>query len=195
MRPKFFIIFSLSRCGSTAIHRALNAHSEIDCLFEPDFSFANWDEKLVIDELERIRCIYTGIKYVWDPSGFPFVSTHLSSLPELDCNLHKVLDLNLRLLSISEKKVVFLRRRNQLKRILSDLLGQQTDLWGPTFSDARVSTPLKESEEYRGKIKTKLIKPVSVEITQWYLDHIDVLEEKLRRSVRRYVWFWSVYGV
>jgi hypothetical protein len=183
MKSIFFIIVSLSRCGSTTIHRALNSHSEIDCLFEPDFANADWDEQHVKAELGQIRLKYSGIKHVWDPSGFPFVGTHTSSITEMDFNYGRVLALNVSLLSVPDKKVLFLRRRNQLERILSDLLGQQTELWGPVLPDGQIVRGLDESRKYRDEIKAKSIQPVNIKVIEWYLDHVTVMEDALRNSV------------
>lgn len=183
MNSNFFIVFSLPRCGSTAIHRGLNSHSGINCLYEPDFSNADWNEEAVRAEINRIRCEYSGIKHVWDPSGFPFVSTHISSIAGLDSNYDRVLNLNSMLLSLPAKKVLFLRRRNQLERILSDLLGQQTDLWGPAFPDARIAEGLDETKKYQDELKAKRVQPVSLEVIEWYLNNIPTLEDELRRRV------------
>jgi hypothetical protein len=134
-------------------------------------------------EVNRIRLEYSGIKHVWDPSGFPFVSTHISSIPEMDFNRDRILDLNSSLLSLPDKKVLFLRRRNQMERILSDLLGQQTDLWGPAHSDGRISRELDETKKYRDELKRKQVQPVSLEVVEWYLTHVTGMEESLRASV------------
>ena len=70
MKADFFIVSSRSRCGSTALHRALNCHQDIRCPFEPDFSAAEWNEGGIRAVLEQISKDHSGIKHVWDPSGF-----------------------------------------------------------------------------------------------------------------------------
>lgn len=186
INTRFFIIYSLSRCGSSALYRALNSHSEINCLYEPDFSFANWNKSLVKRKIDRIRLKYSGIKHVWDPSGFPFVNTHLSVIREMNANYDNVLEMNLSLLSAPNKRVIFLRRRNQLTRILSDLLGQQTDVWTPAFPefpDATIQDVVDEANQYRGKVKSKTIRPVPMDLIEWYLDHVQNMEESLRKNI------------
>ena len=123
------------------------------------------------------------MKHVWDPSGFPFVATQASPALENLTNYHRrVLDLNSCILSSPDTQIIFLRRRNQFERILSDLLGQQTDLWGPASSDGRIS-PVDETAIYRASINRKNIEAVDMEVIDWYLRHIPSLEHELRTSI------------
>jgi hypothetical protein len=180
---KFFLIFSLSRCGSTAIFRALTSHPEITCLFEPDFSHAGWDGDELTRELESIRAKYNGIKHVWDPSGYPFVTAHMSSVTEMNVRRENVLRLNQRILECPDQRVVFLRRRNQLARIVSDLLGQQTNLWGPAHPDGHWDPAVDEPGRYRDAIKSRAITALSTDVMAWYLEHVPLMEDQLRETV------------
>lgn len=194
---RFFIIFSLSRCGSTAIHRALNAHRDITCLFEPDFSAAAWDPVAVRATVGRLRGICSGIKHVWDPSGFPFVTDHVSSIDTLEANYERVLAANAAILA-QASAVVFLRRRNQLARIVSDLLGQQTDLWGIANPDGTLSPDINEPETYRRELSARRITALDADVVDWYLTHAPVLERTLRECVGTAdcidLWYEDLFG-
>jgi hypothetical protein len=179
----FFIIFSLSRCGSTALFRALSYHRAITCLFEPDFSSAAWVEIEVLRMLERIRGEYSGIKHVWDPSGFPFTSDHRSVVNQMNANREIVVRLNKAVLAMPHKKVVFLRRRNHLARVLSDLLGQQTGLWGPANPDGRPVRDLNEPQRYRDALNAQRIRPLDIAIVEWYLKNAPAMEDSLRQTL------------
>jgi hypothetical protein len=116
-----FVIASLPRSGSTTLARALNCHPGIRCLIEPfhprryQGTFRRMAmEGDVTDALERIWTRWNGIKHVWESSGWPFLGR-----PEL----------NDRLLSESGLKVVFLVRRNWLRRLVSNLICRQTQFW------------------------------------------------------------------
>jgi len=186
MDSDFFVVFSLSRVGSSALYRALIAHSKIHCRYEPAFAEANWDEKKLCGMIDELRAKYSGIKHVWDPSGWPFRNSHISIMEDMDAIHEKVLKMNTLLLSGKNQKVLFLRRRNQLARVLSDLLGQQTDLWTPAypgFSSARVQSVMDEARQYRSQIRTHDIKPVEMDIITWYVKNIPLMEHQLRASV------------
>lgn len=183
MAAPFFIVISLSRCGSTALQRALSAHRQITCLFEPDFVAAGWDAGAVAARLVDLRDSASGIKHVWDPSGFPFISAHRSEVREMSARRAQVLAMNRTVLSAVPARVVFLRRRNQLARVLSDAIGQQTDLWGPEWPDGRMPAAFDEARKYRAQVGARQLQPVNLEVVQWYLDHVGAMETELRSGV------------
>jgi hypothetical protein len=120
-----FIIFSLARCGSTTLMHALNCYQGVRCVLEPftpaNFStdYGNINNAEALDSaLGEIWREYNGIKHVWHPSGWPFGDTP---------------DLNHRLLQTSGAKIIFLRRRNDLRRVVSSEISWQTGVWG-TFT-------------------------------------------------------------
>ena len=199
MKPQFFIIFSLSRCGSTALHRALSAHADITCVFEPDFSSCDWVEERIRAAVEKLRTSYSGIKHVWDPSGFPFVAEHISTIDTLDARVGSVLGANTALLGSPDTSVVFLRRRDRLARILSDLLGQQTDLWGPVRPDGSVAPGVDEAQRYRAELRRRTVGAIDADLVRWYLDRAEPMETALRRRATGSrcldVWYEDILGV
>lgn len=120
-----FIIFSLARCGSTTLMHALNCYQGVRCVLEPftpanlSTEYGNIKNARDLDSaLGEIWKEYNGIKHVWHPSGWPF-----GDAP----------DLNFRLLRTSGAKIIFLRRRNDLRRVVSSEISWQTGVWG-TFT-------------------------------------------------------------
>jgi hypothetical protein len=122
-----FLVFSLPRCGSTNLRRLLNCHSRSRCLEEP-FNPFNYDGKYLqpvtdrakLDEmLQHIWGTHNGIKHTWDLDGWPFSSNKA---------------LNALLLLNPNHKVLYLRRRNLLRRLVSFHISNQTRVWG-VFND------------------------------------------------------------
>jgi hypothetical protein len=118
-----FLVFSLPRCGSTTLQRILNCHPYIRCLEEP-FNPFNYDRKYFrrvtdlasLDEtLRDIWSTYQGIKHTWDLDGWPFPNDK---------------SLNSRLLLKPKHRVLYLRRRNLLRRLVSFHISNQTGVWG-----------------------------------------------------------------
>lgn len=102
--------------------RLLNCHPEIRCIDEP-FNPHNFHGQYIervkdvasLDEtLEDILRGHNGIKHAWDLTGEPFPLR-----PYL--NEHLVLR--------SDQKILFLNRRNILRRIVSMRIAQQTQIW------------------------------------------------------------------
>lgn len=115
-----FILFSLARCGSTTLMRVLNCHPDIRCIAEP-FNAKHihrqyWervkDSASLDDTLEEIWKTYNGIKHIWDARTWPFEPS-----------------LNEHLLLRPDHRVLFLNRRNSLRRLVSLQLSEQTDVW------------------------------------------------------------------
>jgi LPS sulfotransferase NodH len=122
-----FLVFSLPRCGSTTLRRLLNCHSRVRCFEEP-FNPFNYDGKYLwsvtdgakLDEtLQDIWRTHNGIKHTWDLDGWPFTSNRA---------------LNALLLLHPNHKVLYLRRRNLLRRLVSFHISNQTHVWG-VFND------------------------------------------------------------
>jgi hypothetical protein len=116
-----FIIFSLPRCGSTTLARALNCYPGIRCALEPFIPDNQESRKNEIGSgvaLERalaeIWTGYNGIKHVWYPN-WPF---------------GRALDLNRSLVQRADVKIIFLTRRNELRRLVSTEMSWQTNVWG-----------------------------------------------------------------
>ena len=125
-----FIIFSLPRCGSTTLARALNCYPGIRCALEPfipenrspEFgSIGNADD--LDAALAGIWAEHNGFKHVWYPTGWPFGGGTLT--------------LNNELLRHTDAKIIFLTRRNELLRIVSGEMSRQTDIWGGFTEEQR----------------------------------------------------------
>jgi len=176
----FFVIVSLSRCGSTTLHRALNLHPDINCIYEPDLGPPDQPLSQLKARLRRLRSQFSGMKHVWDPSGFPFVPEHISRLPDLEQSKALWLKLNKAVLSQPEVRVIFLRRRDVFRRTLSDLIGQQTQVWGPS-ADA---PPTNDSAgEYRSQLDAAPLAQIDEDIFAWYLREEPAMTEALRADV------------
>jgi hypothetical protein len=145
-----FIIFSLARCGGTTLTHVLNCYPGIRCVIEPftpsseSTPYGSVSEAGDLDRpLRELWREYNGIKHFWDPSGFPFGDT---------------LDLNQRLLVGSGARIIFLTRGNNLRRIISDEISWQTDVWG-TFTEAD-----------RHRVREFISQPLRVDRIEWQLD-------------------------
>jgi hypothetical protein len=126
-----FIIFSLSRCGSTTLMRALNCHPEIWCVdepfntYNPANTYAGLSTIKALDAaLQTLWTRFNAIKHVWHHSGWPFPPNS---------------GLNERLLTGLGCKVLFLWRRNILRRAVSSQISKQTGVWD-TEDEAQKST-------------------------------------------------------
>jgi len=116
-----FIIFSLPRCGSTTLARALNCYPGIRCALEPFIPDNQGSRKNEISNAETLQralaqiwSAYNGLKHVWYPN-WPF---------------GRALDLNRALVQRTDVKIIFLTRRNELRRLVSTEMSWQTNVWG-----------------------------------------------------------------
>jgi hypothetical protein len=117
---KGFLIDSLPRTGSTTLARVLSCHPAIKCLIEP-FHPRRYDGqfyRMALDAgtaepvLNLIWYRWTGIKHVWDASREWPLPRKLS-----DSIIRGV------------GHVIFLERRNLLRRYVSGVISQQLDFW------------------------------------------------------------------
>lgn len=117
-----FVLFSLPRSGSTALCNTLNCHPAIRCISEPfnpqrfngRFHNPMKDDASVDECLNRVWAEWNGIKHVCDWTGWPFVHNP---------------PINARILTRPGTRVVFLVRRNFLRRLLSWHLARQIGIW------------------------------------------------------------------
>ena len=126
-----FVIFSLSRSGSTTLGEILQCHPQVRCAFEPfspdtdmgrTYGCEIKDRARLEASLSKLWKKYNGIKHVWSWGGYPF-----QMAPKRQA-------LNHHLLAISNAKVILLRRKNVLKRILSDSISKQSGNWQSSMS-------------------------------------------------------------
>lgn len=133
--PKF-IIYSLGRSGSTSLGILVNELSSGACCTEPFNTGANGEKYRALALSQglptAVKAIhadgFSGFKHVWDPRGWPF--------PDGSA-------LNKEVLGLNDYSVVFLYRRNILKRLLSWEIANQTKLW-----QGRTSAHLKRRRKH-----------------------------------------------
>ncbi len=120
-----FLIFALGRTGSTTLRRLLECHPALTCIhepFNPDRRSADTptDGERLRTELRQLRKRAPGIKHVWDPEGWPFPSGS---------------PLNRELVTLPGQRILFLNRRNALRRLVSVQMSNQARAWGSTAED------------------------------------------------------------
>jgi hypothetical protein len=159
-----FVIFSMPRCGSTTLMRALNCHPAVQCALEP---FTPSDAQNtprngiatiaeLRGELQEIWRKHNGIKHVWNWSGWPFPNPRL----------------NRRLLLNEGLTVIFLTRRNELRRLVSTEVSLQTGIWS-TFTDSE-----------RRQVRSFSFEPLSVEKLRRELDAFALCSQSFRQAMR-----------
>lgn len=117
-----YLIDSLPRSGSTSLAKLLNCHPNAPCLIEP-FHPRRYDGQyyrmaLGAGSLELALSMiwhrWSGIKHVWTPVElWPF-----SNMPSLNEEIVRRVD-----------RVIFIERRNLLKRYVSSAICRQLDFW------------------------------------------------------------------
>jgi len=138
-----FVIFSMARCGSTTLMRALNCYPDIRCMLEL-FTPANLGSTYSgVTNTDGLHCAlhkifqsHNGIKHIWHPDGWPFRDS-----PEL----------NHRLLVSEGLRIILLNRKNNLRRVVSVELSKQTGIWG-AFTD----------DEHQ-RVRTLIYEPLRIE--------------------------------
>jgi hypothetical protein len=146
------LIFCPARCGSETLVSILNCHPQMLVVSEP-FNRDNFegqylqrvkDASSLQEALNDLGREYTGIKHVWDASGWPFA------------NLTP--DFNRLLLQLPGQRIIFLTRKNSLKRIISLCIAEQTKRWG-VFS-----------EKERTAVSGFSFAPISPRFVRWHLE-------------------------
>jgi hypothetical protein len=175
-----FIIFSLARCGSTTLMSLLNCHQDIRCVHEP-FNPTSHEGQFhrhvsstpsLVMALENIWGRYNGIKHVWGGRGWPFLGKE---------------HLNKYLLQRAAPRVVFLNRRNILRRAVSDQISKQAKVWGIT------------REEDRYKLLNFRFEPLDVAWIRQRVKHETAMVNRLKRLLvargvkHLEVWYEDVY--
>ncbi len=170
-----FIIFSLSRCGSTTLMRSLNCHHDIRCALEPFNNAApgnhtNYLER-VSDEasldatLEEIWAAYNGIKHVWHPLGWPFAENS---------------DFNSLLMSRRGQRILLLNRKNDLRRLVSAEISMQSGVWAVLDDVSRerlLQTEFKPLDVARIKSRLDLDRCAVSQRRQYLIDNrLDFME-------------------
>jgi hypothetical protein len=99
----------------------MSSHPDIRCLIEPfhpkryngEFHYLATRRSLDLT-LDCIWRRWNGIKHVWEASGWPFLDKP---------------SLNDHIVSGPNRKIIFIARRNCLRRVVSNFLSRQTQYW------------------------------------------------------------------
>lgn len=172
-----FIIFSLARCGSSSLMNLLKLHRGIRCLNEP-FNPNSYEGRYLrsvskagnVDSvLAQLWQFANGIKHVWQLDGWPF--------PSASYNNH-ILN--------SGARIVFLRRRNVLKRIVSYSISLQLDEWTFAFP------------EDRRRLQSFSFRPLNTDFVRWHVaNEARLLDETRKRFDARAdlmeLWYEDLY--
>jgi hypothetical protein len=174
-----FAVLSLPRSGSTAVFRVLSLHPHTRIEYEPDFGDA-WREPDALNAYWKdLLSRFQGIKHVWDPNGWPFVNKlHRSSLESL-AQSGEWVAVNASIANRMDRLVV-LRRKDRLARVLSDLLSQQTDLWGHSPESPHSD---REVIDYREKLASRALTELDEEVIAWYLEHATAWEDRILERI------------
>lgn len=125
-RAEPFVVFALGRTGSTTLRHVLACHGGVTCIhepFNPDRRGAAGpvtDRTTLGRELHGLRARASGIKHVWDPDGWPFPQGST---------------LNRELATHPGQRILFLNRRNVLRRLVSAQMSHQAQVWAIDDAD------------------------------------------------------------
>ena len=170
-----FAIASLPRSGSTAAYRVLLSDAATSISYEPGFFDLGGDARAIGKRAAGLFRRSTGLKHVWDPNGWPFANPdHRSTLEGLE-NSGELLALNAAVLAPASR-IALIRRRDAFARTLSDLWGQQTNLWG--HDHTRAHDPA-EAEQYRAAVGRHEPAPIDPELFGWYMRHAEAWEDAI----------------
>jgi|SRR5580658_523228 hypothetical protein len=170
------LIFSLPRSGSSSLLKILNCHPQIECGFEPfnpatklgkKFRFSIHDEAGLERALAKVWKLYNGIKHVWNSNGLPFEKEGQR--------------LNHHLLEVAGSKVIFLKRHNMLRRIVSGEISRQSGQWS---SDVVA----------RRKIRRSNFEPIDIAELQWQLEReLTAIEACRDRMIEAQIPFFDLW--
>lgn len=129
--------------------RALNCHPEVRCIDEPFNTYNSANAHRGIDDarsldaaLQSFWTCFNAIKHVWHHSGWPFAGNAA---------------LNDRLLVGLGCKVLFLWRRNVLRRAVSSQISKQSGVW-----DTDGETAKSDLRDFR-------FRPLDLEWVEWHV--------------------------
>lgn len=160
--------------------RALNCYPDIRCVLEP-FTPANlgtpYGYITKAAALDKAFCElwreYNGIKHVWHPAGWPFKGAA---------------ELNHRLLWCENAQIIFLDRRNSLRRVISAEISWQTNVWG------------RYTEEERQRVRRFDYQPISLAKVEHQLSAMAAGLAEMRSTLRAAtvnhfeLWYEDLFG-
>ena len=189
-----FVIFSARRTGSTALYRALNLIPGAWVVYQPQFDEIEPTEDAVHERMTGLLSDYSGLKHVFEPSGFPFRPPDWAGIDEMERNWPFWARLNSAILNYPGIRVVFLRRRNGFMRILSDQVSKLTKIFGTGEHPASAT----DAAIYRRDMCATPIPAVDSVLTRWYMENLPRLEDGLRASIAANpvmdVWYEDLLG-
>jgi hypothetical protein len=142
---------------------------------EPGFFHVGTDLAQIGKTISRYFRRSGGIKHVWDPNGWPFRNpTHNSSLEAL-VKCDELILPNAAVLDRADR-IAILRRKNAFYRTLSDLWGQQTNLWG---HDPHQPHNLSEVRQYREAVSLHVPSELNADVLGWYMDNAERWENAI----------------
>jgi hypothetical protein len=181
--PTRFLIFSLSRSGSSSLRDILDCHPQVRCAFEPfnpstrlgeKYGRSITDEATLEQALARVWEGYSGIKHVWNYNRLPFGAADNQRL-------------NRHLLAVCNARVIYLKRRNVLRRIVSAEISHQSQQWS---SNARA----------RWQVRRSKFEPLDISWLRWQLEHEHAAIESFRGCLVRAqipffdLWYEDLFG-
>ena len=170
----------------------LNIHKSVYAISEP-FNVGNKEnyrslkkglisDKEIANEQELDKSLkklfgeFNCIKHIWHPAGFPFLEKNPEYAFDDTVTLNEVI------LSKFDF-VIFLKRKNYLKRIVSVLMSNQTDFWEPTRNPDNLDEQIQKSVNFN-------YKPLNMESIKWHLEfedfYINYFREALIKSQVKY---------
>lgn len=198
LSKKKILIFALARTGSTSLLNLLDLHDSISGVSEPfnykntknirikhgleDFdpsTIKNFDQ--LVKELQYLFKKFNCIKHVWHPSGFPFNDLYPGHRKD------KYVSLNEHLLTQFDK-IIFLNRRNILKRIVSGLISDQAGIWAGNINEDR-----KKIDEFN-------FSPIKDEDVAWHIQFeksfITMIRNTMIKTGMKYyeIWYEDIFG-
>lgn len=189
-----FVIFAQPRSGSTTIQRGLNLLPGVSVAFEPMFDDIEPVPSAVSNRVLSVLTDHVGFKHVFRETGYPFRPVHDAPRADMERDRALWFELNKAVLQVPGLRVVFLRRRDEFHRILSDLIARVTDMWG--FSEREVTDG--ETQEYRTAVAGYQLPALDADLIRWHIRHMTSLSEELRASVATTevldLWYEDLFG-
>lgn len=162
-----FIIFSVPRCGSTALLGALNLIPGVHAANQPRFDDIQPDAEAVFARVTTLLSEYSGFEHVFDPIGYPFRYIDWATIEEMEQDAALWAELNSVILNYPGVRIVFLRRRSGFQRIVSELVARTRQHWG----------------YYKTAISKVSLEALDEDLVRWYLENTPRIEERLRNAI------------
>jgi hypothetical protein len=194
MKTAPFVIFTAPRCGSTALYRALNLISGIHVVNQPMFDDIERSAAAVSVRVSEILEKNSGFKHAFDPVGYPFQNCDWATIEAMERQNALWTELNTTILNYPGLRIVFLRRKDDFQRIVSDMIARNTRMWGKQA----LTVTANEALQYKDDVASIPLPELDEELVRWYLERFPVILEGLRNSVKANpvldVWYEDFFG-